>query len=57
MALAPTCVSCHRADALIAATRGDPEHVNRFQCAVCHNSNFWKPQGVGQGQMIESVCR
>jgi len=64
MALAPTCVGCHRQDALYAA-RVNPAHATYAACSSCHNSNYWIPfqtatiggQTLSYGQIVESVCR
>jgi hypothetical protein len=56
MALAPTCVACHRRDALYAAGK-DPAHRNYATCANCHNANFWTPNLGAYAQQVESVCR
>ena len=60
MALSPTCVSCHRQDALFAAVSNrhpppDPSHVTYTICGRCHNANYWFP--AGNPQNPESVCR
>jgi hypothetical protein len=57
-ALSPTCVSCHRKDALAAAQRHmDMAHLSYTACATCHNANYWNPQTGVNGQQFESVCR
>jgi hypothetical protein len=56
MALAPTCVACHRRDALYATAK-DPAHRTYATCANCHNANFWTPNVGGYAQQVESVCR
>jgi hypothetical protein len=58
-ATVPTCVGCHRDDALRHANAGTDTqgHINLFQCAGCHNPNTWEPAGPGLGYNRESVCR
>jgi hypothetical protein len=57
-ALSPSCVSCHRKDAV----RGDKDpaapagHSSLPMCASCHNVNFFKPGGTQAGRR-ESVCQ
>ncbi|MSP62973.1 MAG: hypothetical protein EXR72_22085 [Myxococcales bacterium] len=58
-AVAPSCVSCHRGDAIRAATSnpkaGGPAHAGYRDCELCHNVNFFvpAPRPAGSG----SVCR
>ncbi|MCA9676757.1 MAG: hypothetical protein KC464_17110, partial [Myxococcales bacterium] len=53
-ALVPTCVSCHRDEAI----RKDAAHQGYTTCATCHNPNSWLPAGAGVGTYgRESVCR
>jgi hypothetical protein len=39
-AVSPTCVSCHRNDALRVRT---PDHRSFFECGSCHNPTAWIP--------------
>jgi hypothetical protein len=58
MALSPSCVSCHRKDALAQAKKpGDVGHMGFTTCAICHNPNFWAPQQGTYALGVESVCR
>lgn len=57
--LSPMCVSCHRDDAMRAATQGvAPElHVIQTACSGCHNTNSFR-LGAGTRQSPpESVCQ
>ncbi len=53
-ALQPSCVSCHRGDALQVKS---PDHKALLgqPCSGCHNVNFWGPKAVAAGG--ESVCQ
>jgi hypothetical protein len=53
-ALVPTCVGCHRDEAL----RKGGAHDGYTACASCHNPGAWLPAGGGAGNSgRESVCR
>jgi hypothetical protein len=58
-ALSPSCVSCHRTDAVKAAMNdprsGGPAHATYTTCSMCHNPSFFAPAPKPSGS--ESVCR
>jgi hypothetical protein len=56
-ATVPTCVGCHKDDALRRSALGNDvnDHANQLSCAGCHNPNSWSNTTVGYGR--ESVCR
>ncbi len=56
-AIAPTCVNCHRDDALKrAASQPDAQdHAAKTACAGCHSPNTWVGGNTPFGR--ESVCR
>jgi len=55
--LSPTCIACHRDDALRQA-QVDSAHAGYTTCANCHNPNFWTAGGAPGGAYArESVCR
>ena len=55
-AVAPTCVACHRGDAIRARSspRAPPGHESFTTCGGCHNVNFFVP---ARPSGDESVCR
>jgi hypothetical protein len=59
--LSPTCVSCHRDDALLhVAQGGSAAHAGYTTCANCHNPNYWLTNtlpGPATSYGRESVCR
>src|SRR5438067_1932251 len=56
-ALTPTCIGCHRDDAMRAVKRFPGEHLGTLACSTCHTSTSFHPAGPGMGQAPESVCR
>ncbi|MDB4964014.1 MAG: hypothetical protein JWP01_4013 [Myxococcales bacterium] len=54
--IAPTCVNCHRDDALKVGTRGT-DHPNQPTCSGCHNPNSWAGGTGATAFGRESVCR
>ena len=61
LALAPTCASCHRKDAVRGATAyaasggSATAHAGFQTCANCHNGNYFGPRA--EAGLRESVCR
>ncbi len=50
-AVSPTCVSCHRNDALRVR---EPDHRALLECGSCHNPSSWTPANrIG----VQSICR
>jgi hypothetical protein len=56
MGLSPTCVSCHRDDAMRAAALANTgvAHEAQMRCGTCHNTTSFKPSFPGG---TESICR
>lgn len=50
-ALSPTCVSCHRGEALRVKR---PDHATLFECGNCHNPTAWIPATQLGAQ---TICR
>jgi hypothetical protein len=54
--IAPTCINCHRDDALRVGNRGT-DHAVAFSCSGCHNPNSWAVGTPATAIGRESVCR
>jgi hypothetical protein len=61
MALSPSCVSCHRRDAVrgaaAAATAGVPGHAALTRCTPCHNPWAFSPASPDGPVVRETMCR
>jgi len=59
--LAPTCVSCHRDDAVRTGTAQGVDHLVQLNCSTCHSPNRWLPalgtESITAGYGRESICR